>query len=368
MSEERKAVYYGKVELIPGIICDGYVLDDGTAVMSERGTADLLGMDHAPLKRMVLTWPPKVLKPFINSDFIMVPTLVKVVANNSPYQGRSIVVYTSIMIGTLISAYALALAYRALQKNQRHIGERCVILQSFLVNTALDAAIREACGLSPNVQKTAQQHYIDATKLIHEAGFVCSVKDHHIATKKDISQFLGIPLSTLNSFLRKHRDHIKPIPLDREVTRPLGFKSARVNGYSVEDVARIAFSMNTVPGIKLKEQLFGTIGVFAKPDTSAEVQWQAKLGETFEGLGFQHNYRLGPYRADFFIGSARVVLECNGYEHRYYNADREKEREKFITQDYGLIRFHHQACLEKVVNAILRVKPGEVIRLNERID
>ena len=43
--KEPKAIYYGKVELIPGIICDGYVLDDGTAVMSERGTANLLGMN-----------------------------------------------------------------------------------------------------------------------------------------------------------------------------------------------------------------------------------------------------------------------------------------------------------------------------------
>jgi hypothetical protein len=34
---ERKAVYYGQVELIPGIVCDGYVLDDDTAVMSEAG-------------------------------------------------------------------------------------------------------------------------------------------------------------------------------------------------------------------------------------------------------------------------------------------------------------------------------------------
>jgi hypothetical protein len=43
---ERKAVHYGQVELIPGIVCDGYVLDDETAVMSERTTAHLLGMDH----------------------------------------------------------------------------------------------------------------------------------------------------------------------------------------------------------------------------------------------------------------------------------------------------------------------------------
>jgi hypothetical protein len=34
---ERQAVHYGKVEIIPGIKCDGYVLDDGMACLSERG-------------------------------------------------------------------------------------------------------------------------------------------------------------------------------------------------------------------------------------------------------------------------------------------------------------------------------------------
>ena len=80
MTNERTAVYYGQVELIPGIICDGYVLDDGTAVMSERGTADLLGMDHKALERMGTTWLPKVLKPFIRNDFSMGTTLIKVIA------------------------------------------------------------------------------------------------------------------------------------------------------------------------------------------------------------------------------------------------------------------------------------------------
>ena len=50
--KKPKAIYYGKIELIPGIICDGYVLDDNTAVMSLRGTADLLGMDHKTLHAM----------------------------------------------------------------------------------------------------------------------------------------------------------------------------------------------------------------------------------------------------------------------------------------------------------------------------
>jgi len=30
--QARKAVYYGQIELIPGIIYDGYVLDDDMAV------------------------------------------------------------------------------------------------------------------------------------------------------------------------------------------------------------------------------------------------------------------------------------------------------------------------------------------------
>jgi hypothetical protein len=63
---ERKAVHYGQVELIPGIVCDGYVLDDDTAVMSLRGTASLLGIEHVSLKSVVANWPGKTLKSFID--------------------------------------------------------------------------------------------------------------------------------------------------------------------------------------------------------------------------------------------------------------------------------------------------------------
>jgi len=60
-----------------------------------------------------------------------------------------------------------------------------------------------------------------------------------------------------------------------------------------------------------------------------------------------------------------VALECNGFEHRYYDAEKEQEREQFITQKCKLVRFEHAVSLEKLVNAILRVKHGEVIRLFE---
>jgi hypothetical protein len=127
---EKQAIHYGQVEIIPGIQCDGYVLNDGTACLSERGTADLLGMKHAPLQRMAPKWPPKLLEPFVGKGFSMAPESIKVVAKNSPHQQRNIVVYSTSFIESFICGYALALANDALRPNQQHVGKRCVILQS----------------------------------------------------------------------------------------------------------------------------------------------------------------------------------------------------------------------------------------------
>jgi very-short-patch-repair endonuclease len=359
---ERKAVYYGQVELIPGIVSDGYVLDDETAVMSERGTADFLSMDHVSLKRVVATWPPKTLKPFVNKASSVVATLAKVEAKNSPHKGRNIVVYDSNMIETIISAYVVASGHNALQKNQLHIGKRCSILVPALIRTALESAIKQACGLSPNIQQTAQKNYIDVVKLIKEFGFTCSIGDD-IAIKKDITQFLNVPESTLNSFLRKHQTDIKPIKLDSVTIRSFGGKASRMNGYHIDDVTKIALGMDSVIGIELKKQVFGQIGSFAKPETSAEVQWQKVLTDVFEGFDLHFNYPIGPYKVDFFVAKLMLVLECNGYFHRYYDPKQEKEREKLITQKYSLVRFHHQVSLETLFNGILQVKPGTTVKL-----
>jgi len=212
---QREAVHYGQVEIIPGIQCDGYVLDDETACLSERGTADLLGMNQMALNRMKTTWPPKTLKPFTDKGWTMKTTFVKVTAKNSPYKGRKIVVYNTDIIETVIRAYVIASGHNALQKNQFHIGERCSVLVCALTRTALEATIKEACGLPTNLQKTAQKHYTDIVELMKESGLKCSVSDE-MAIKTDITDFLDIPLSTLNSFLTKHRKTIKPIKLDRE--------------------------------------------------------------------------------------------------------------------------------------------------------
>ncbi|MDM8561020.1 hypothetical protein [Candidatus Parabeggiatoa sp. HSG14] len=257
---ERKAVYYGQVELIPGITCDGYVLDDETAVMSLRGTAKLLDIDHAPLNRVVLNWPPKTLKPFVDKGLSVVSKSVEVVAKNSPHKGRPITVYDSSFIESFIRGYALALANDVLRQNQRHIGKRCVTLQSALTRSAIDIAIKQACGLSPNIQQTAQKNYIDAVKLIKDFGFTCSVDDD-IAIKKDITQFLKVPESTLNSFLRKHQTDIKPIKLNSATIRPFGGKASRMNAYYLDDVTKSLWEWTRLLVLTSKSKCLGKLAL-----------------------------------------------------------------------------------------------------------
>ncbi|MCK5876430.1 MAG: DUF559 domain-containing protein [Candidatus Marithrix sp.] len=361
--KELKAVHYGEVELIPGIKCDGYILSDSTACLSERGTAKLLGIYHRTLQSMANNWPPKTLKPFINKDLGMANKLVEVTAKNSPYQGRKIAIYDSSIIENLIRSYVLALANNKLRKNQKHIGERCAILLVALVLTALETAIKQACGLNPNIPKIAQQNYTDVAKLIKKLGLTCSIEGD-ISTKKDISKFTGLPISTINYFLKNNRDSIDTIQLDLPTIRQSGSSANRMNGYSLEDVGKIVLGMDSVVGIELKKQVFGSISSLAKLDTKGEIEWQQVLDKVFVGFGFQHNYQIGKYRVDFFVKDLMLVLECNGYDnHRTYDQVEEAQREKYLTRNYNIVRFHHQIGLEALFNGILQAKLGKVVRL-----
>ncbi len=359
---EIQAVHYGQVEIIPGIQCDGYMLDNGTACLSERGTADLLGMKHAPLQRVAPNWPPKTLEPFVDKGLSVAPKLIKVVAKNSPHQGRNIVIYNTSFIESFICGYALALANDALRANQKHVGKRCVILQSSLVKTALEVAIKEACGLPANIQTTAQKNYTDIIELMKESGLKCSVSDD-MAIKTDITDFLDIPLSTLNSFLTKHRKTIKPIKLDRESIQAIGSKALRMNGYHIQDVGTIALGMDSVVGIGLKEKMFGSVSRLASFETKGEIEWQQVLAEVFAGFSFSHNYQIGPYRVDFYVKELNLILECNGYDcHVNYDQIYEAQRELFLN-DYRIVRFHYLTDWKTLVNAILMAKVGTITKL-----
>jgi very-short-patch-repair endonuclease len=313
------------------------------------------------------TGVPKTLKPFVDKDFSVATTLVEVTANNSPHKGRNIVTYSSDVVEAIMRAYTTAVGNNLLQKNQMHVGRRCVLLLSALVQTALETAIKEACGLPTNIQQTAQKHYTDIVELMTESGFKCSVNDE-IAIKIDITDFLQIPLSTLNSYLSKHRETIKPIQLEKATIRAIGSKASRLNGYHIQDVGTIALGMDSVVGIGLKEKMFGSVSRLAKWETKGEIEWQQVLADIFAGFSFYHNYQIGPYRVDFYIKELNLILECNGYDgHANYNQLSEMEREQFFNQS-RLVRFHYLTDWKVLINAILHAKVGTVTRLYPNVD
>ena len=301
---------------------------------------------------------PKSLKPFLDKDFNMATKTVIVTAKNSHFKGRKVEVLDTAIIESLIKVCTFAFANDKLRDIQKHIGKRCAMLSASLIRTALEASIKQACGLNPNIQKIAQQNYIDIGKTMKDTGLISSI-GNNIYTKKDITNYITVPLSTLNSNIRKLHDDISVINLDHETIRNSGSKSPRLNGYNLEDVGKIVLGMDSVIGIELKKQVFGSISSLAKLDTKGEIEWQQVLGQVFENPGFQHNYPIGKYRVDFFVKDLNLILECNGYDnHSCY--DPISEREKFITKNYSLVRFHHKIDWKTLVNGILRTKAGQV--------
>ena len=79
------ATHYGQAEFAFGVLCDVYVLSDGSTVFSERGAADLFGIRHRALQSVANNGLPKALESFVGKGWSMTVNSVKVVADNSPH-------------------------------------------------------------------------------------------------------------------------------------------------------------------------------------------------------------------------------------------------------------------------------------------
>ena len=152
---------YGELEIIPGVVGDCYILNDGRGVMSSRGFARFLGIDHMTLRSMEGNWPPKTLKPFCNKGLNIRTTVATVVAKNCPYKNQDIVVYDVPTMEEIIRAYAMAYVNGGLRQNQLHIGRTCADLLTALLKSSLLIRIECSCGFQPRPQETVQRFHWD---------------------------------------------------------------------------------------------------------------------------------------------------------------------------------------------------------------
>ena len=123
----------------------------------------------------------------------------------------------------------------------------------------------------------------DGTQLLKDLGFQYSLPGQ-MATKQDIIQSMDIPESTLNTFLRRHSDQIKPVRLNKATIQSLGIKANRLNAYAPEDVFKIVFWMDSTMGIQVRKKIFGDIGIEEIPVIRHETEWKSFLSKVFAGV------------------------------------------------------------------------------------
>lgn len=214
-------------------------------------------------------------------------------------------------------------------------------------------------GAYNDARKKARE--FDGVQLLDELGFSCSAGER-LATKKDIAEFLKVPVSTVSSFLRKHKNEIQPLRLGREAIRQIGSQANRMNAYHLEDVLKIAFWMQSEVGGELKRRMLGNTSVLLQSETRREMEWRSLLAKVFAGFDLRYNFPIESYKVDFVIRDLLLALELDE-NHDSYNVSAEEQRERCISRHYTLIRFREDTPLEDLVNAILKAKFREVIKL-----
>ena len=211
-------------------------------------------------------------------------------------------------------------------------------------------------------QARANARVWEGVDLLRKMGLQCSVEDR-LATKKDILRFLQIPASTLDSFLRRNRDQITPIRLTREQITAANLVGKRLNAYELAEVLKMVFWMDCQKSIELKKTIFDDYGIHFRPGVKREAQWRESFLKVFDGYGLQCNHRIGRYIVDYFISQLGLAIECDCDDHRSYDSKAERAREKAITEHYALIRFNPLIEWEILVNAVLQIRPKQVVRL-----
>lgn len=88
-----------------------------------------------------------------------------------------------------------------------------------------------------------------------------------------------------------------------------------------------------------------------------EMQTLKILQKTLNGIcDIIYQYRIGPYRADYYIPKFRIILEQDGPEHKdKYKTITDKKRESYIAkQGYKILRASNSTDPLEIVNLILK--------------
>ena len=215
--------------------------------------------------------------------------------NISKLQGEGYLPNHLYKIVQMVNIGSSAKRQRVVYALTRHQTERIIVdftgtkarKKKYAILIRLQAIEEEVLrGAYAEAREKAQE--FDGIQLLSDLGFICSVGER-LATKKDIARFLNVPESTVSSFLRKHRDQIKPVTLSREEIRALGSCANRMHAYRLDDVLKIAFWMQSEVGVELKRRLLGSASVLVQSENRKEMEWRSVLSKVFAGFDIRYN-------------------------------------------------------------------------------
>jgi len=93
-----------------------------------------------------------------------------------------------------------------------------------------------------------------------------------------------------------------------------------------------------------------------RTQTPAEAAlWQALRGRRFHGLKFRRQHPIGPYVADFYCPSLRLVIEVDGDVH-HERRDYDTARTEHLSQyHYRVVRFRNEEVLNDLDGVLRRL-------------
>jgi very-short-patch-repair endonuclease len=92
-----------------------------------------------------------------------------------------------------------------------------------------------------------------------------------------------------------------------------------------------------------------------KNSTPAEIRLWAEVlrARRFHGYPFNRQYPIGPYIADFVCRQLRLIVEIDGYSHRFKEEeDRERDR-ALVDLGYRVVRFPEKEVMQHLDNVVL---------------
>jgi very-short-patch-repair endonuclease len=90
------------------------------------------------------------------------------------------------------------------------------------------------------------------------------------------------------------------------------------------------------------------------PTTGERELWRLLRGRKLEGLKFRRQAPVGPYIVDFVCLDRRLVVEVDGYFHRFHVEHDERRDARFSSEGYRVLR---------IPDSLIGRAPEEILRL-----